>query len=36
MPEPPQLPPLDDDGTPFWLSPWPFLEPPWPPDDETE
>jgi hypothetical protein len=19
---------------PFWLSPWPFLEPPWPPDDD--
>lgn len=21
---------------PFWLSPRPFLEPDWPPDDETE
>lgn len=22
--------------TPFWLSPRPFLEPDWPPNDETE
>jgi hypothetical protein len=29
---------MDEDPTPFWLSPWPFLEPdlPPPPDDETE
>jgi hypothetical protein len=31
---------MEDDETadPFWLSPWPFLEPdlPPPPDDETE
>ena len=33
MPQPP-LPPRDEDGTPFWLSPRPFLEPPWPPEDE--
>ena len=25
----------DDEGTPFYLSRWPFLEPAWPPDDET-
>ena len=24
----------EDDGTPFWLSRRPFLEPDWPPDDE--
>lgn len=24
----------DEDGSPFWLSPYPFLEPPWPPDDD--
>ena len=24
----------EDDGTPFWLSPRPFREPDWPPDDE--
>lgn len=29
MPEPPQPPPSDD-GSPFWLSPWPFLEPRYP------
>jgi hypothetical protein len=30
-------PPVDDeDPPPFWLSPRPFLEPDWPPDDETE
>ncbi len=23
-----------DDGPPFWLSPWPFREPPWPSLDE--
>jgi hypothetical protein len=28
--------PDDDEGEPFWLSPRPFLEPTWPPDDETE
>jgi hypothetical protein len=29
--------PMDDEGPePFWLSPHPFLEPDWPPDDETE
>jgi len=28
---------MDDEETPpFWLSPRPFLEPDWPPDDETE
>jgi hypothetical protein len=29
--------PVEDD-TPFWLSPWPFLEPPPlpPPDEESE
>jgi hypothetical protein len=29
---------MDDEGPPpFWLSPYPFLEPDWPPpDDETE
>jgi hypothetical protein len=29
---------MDEDPPPFWLSPWPFLEPdlPPPPDDETE
>lgn len=27
----------EDDGTPFWLSGRPFLEPEWPPpDDEPE
>jgi hypothetical protein len=26
----------DDDAEPFWLSPRPFLEPDWPPDDEPE
>jgi hypothetical protein len=28
----------DDEDTPFWLSPWPFLEPPPlpPADDETD
>lgn len=29
--------PDEDEGEPFWLSPWPFLEPDWPPppfDDE--
>jgi hypothetical protein len=32
MPEPV---PHDDSGVPFWLSPWPFLEPPpLPPLDE--
>ena len=37
MPEPPQLPPRDDgDGTPFWLAPYPFREPDWPPDEESE
>lgn len=29
MPEAPANPP------PFWLSPRPFLEPDWPPEDET-
>jgi len=24
----------DEDDTPFWLSPRPFREPDWPPDDE--
>jgi len=24
----------DDEDTPFWLSPRPFREPDWPPDDE--
>jgi hypothetical protein len=28
--------PDDDEGDPFWLSPRPFREPDWPPDDETE
>jgi hypothetical protein len=23
-----------EDPPPFWLSPWPFQEPDWPPDDE--
>lgn len=33
MPEP--IPRGDTDDTPFWLSPWPFLEPPpLPPLDE--
>ncbi|MDQ0809795.1 hypothetical protein QFZ63_001509 [Streptomyces sp. B3I7] len=31
---------MDDDGTPFWLSPWPFLEPrypqPLPPADDED
>jgi hypothetical protein len=26
--------PMDEDPEPFWLSPRPFLEPDWPPDDE--
>jgi len=26
----------EEDQPPFWLSPRPFLEPDWPPDDETE
>jgi hypothetical protein len=29
--------PVEDDGPPLWLSPWPFREPAWPPpvdDDE--
>jgi hypothetical protein len=26
----------DDEADPFWLSPRPFREPDWPPDDETE
>ena len=27
----------EDESTPFWLSPYPFREPPpLPPDDETE
>jgi len=26
----------DEPPPPFWLSPRPFLEPDWPPDDETE
>jgi hypothetical protein len=30
----------EEDGTPFWLSPWPFLEPhyptPPPPDDDED
>jgi len=29
------VPELPDDDTPLWLSPWPFREPDWPPD-ETE
>jgi len=24
----------DEDAEPFWLSPRPFLEPDWPPDDD--
>ena len=24
----------DEDDVPFWLSRWPFREPPWPPADE--
>jgi hypothetical protein len=39
MPEPvPRTVGRDEDPPPFWLSPWPFLEPPpWPVvDDETE
>jgi hypothetical protein len=26
----------DEDDPPFWLSPRPFREPDWPPDDDTE
>lgn len=26
----------EDDGVPFWLSRWPFREPPWPPLADTE
>jgi hypothetical protein len=26
----------EDDGTPFWLSRRPFLEPPWPPDYDED
>jgi hypothetical protein len=26
----------EEDGTPFWLSRWPFREPPWPPPDYDE
>jgi hypothetical protein len=26
----------NEEATPFWLSPRPFLEPEWPPIDETE
>lgn len=26
----------DEPPPPFWLSPRPFREPDWPPDDETE
>jgi hypothetical protein len=26
----------DDDPPPFWLSPRPFREPDWPPDDESD
>lgn len=38
--EPRRDDPADDDGTPFWLSPWPFLEPrypndPWPDEADT-
>jgi hypothetical protein len=37
MPEPvPREPRPDDGGSPFWLSPFPFREPDWPPPDETE
>ncbi|MDH6448150.1 hypothetical protein M2155_000558 [Streptomyces sp. SAI-119] len=25
-----------DDGEPFWLSPWPFREPTWPPPDDED
>jgi hypothetical protein len=25
-----------EEPTPFWLSPFPFREPDWPPPDETE
>jgi hypothetical protein len=28
--------PGDDPGTPFYLSRWPFLEPSWPPVDDTD
>jgi hypothetical protein len=26
----------EEDGTPFWLSRWPFREPPWPPDYDED
>ena len=26
----------EDDGTPLWLSRWPFREPPWPPADDED
>jgi len=32
MPEPPVA--RADEDPPFWLSPYPFREPDWPPDDD--
>jgi hypothetical protein len=34
MPEP--IPREDGGDVPFWLSPWPFREPDWPPEEEPE
>jgi hypothetical protein len=26
----------EDDDEPLWLSPWPFREPPWPPEYDED